>query len=540
MATWSELQNKYGGGKTQNPATPSPANSASWDTLKTRYQNYQAPAATPPPTPGNRFLKTMKGAVKGAADFVAGSEIGTGKAIGSILAAPQESKGDTQMVNNQSEYLKTLNDLKNKSAAAGQDTSHYDALIASNQPRTATQPNLPSATDTAVDLGGTAADVLTAGTYGKAVEGAKFGQLMAKKAPSAIAPVLEKVASSAAKNVVKSSEKITAKIADAITPRLTPTKAGKAAQFGKLSGPKMFEQAGIDVSKSPEIARSVEGIKGVAQSLGKKATDIVKSGTGQAINNANRLGQAVVDYAQKVVSPMLKESPAQFEFSTLRKSMEMIKPAESLANKTSVATYNRIRERLLGVAADAIRKTGRVSPVSDFNDIWDARKAIDQVITEELGVHALDPAASAGVKGVAADMRGAFKQFLSDSYRYSGQMEKVNAMNDFIKASKTKGIQISEDMLPTLRQQFGIVEDPAKKALSDQWDKHMENMSGIYDAISNVATRAKTEYGKTYPQLFEKDHPYLKKIIDEVPKGIGAALGIGGVYEAGKTVGVWK
>lgn len=326
-----------------------------------------------------------------------------------------------------------------------------------------------------------------------------------------------------------------AKIAEALIPRLKPTEVIEAGEQGKLTAPSLFKKAGLDISKEPEIINAVSAIKNVAGALGKKTTDIVKSGLGQATKNIDRLSNTISEYSQKIISPVLKENPTPFNFSDLRGYFDNVSPKGTLA-KSSMETYNLVKERILAETAKVIKKTGRTSSTSDFNDIWNSRKVIDNIIREELGSKTFGTDAYTGVKAAAQDFRSAFKGFLSDSFRYSGQMDKAVQMQETIRAMRSRGIEVTEEMLPGLKEQLGIMERPENLALSKQWDSFMNNLSSLYDAKSNVSTKLTSEYGKSKAQLFGKRYPLTTKALKAAGAGAAATIGGGAIYKIEKSI----
>ena len=333
----------------------------------------------------------------------------------------------------------------------------------------------------------------------------------------------------------RAAAKETKNVTEALTPHLLPTKVEKVGKLGKLTEVSPWspsKKIGLNVEKDPTTIGAVQAVKNVANALGKKSTDIVNTGVGSATKNSNNLYANIREYSQKVVSPMLKENPTPFNFEDLRKSLEIVKPTKALDNPEAMSTYNRVRERLLESAANAIRKTGNVNPEDDFNDIWNARKTIDSIIDDELGAKTLLEPARNGVQAAAKDFRGAFKEFLSDSYRYSGQMENLNRYKESVKTLEQKfGRKLNEEEIGGLKANFGLVSNPKMEELANLWDSHMSNMSSLYDALSVTANKARKESGKNWYQLFAKEHPTLTKAVQIGAGGAGA----GATFQVGQS-----
>lgn len=139
-------------------------------------------------------LKALPGqalqAVKNVGNFFTGSEQGLGHNIADIITAPQAQQQASDSAHIDAEYLKTLIQLKRNAILKGDASAaqHYDSLIQNHQPTTYQAPSLPSTGEVAGNLLGTAADVLSAGTYGKATAGMKAGELAGKVAPTVATP----------------------------------------------------------------------------------------------------------------------------------------------------------------------------------------------------------------------------------------------------------------------------------------------------------------------------------------------------------------
>lgn len=90
---------------------------------------------------------------------------------------------------------------------------------------------------------------------------------------------------------------------------------------------------------------------------------------------------------------------------------------------------------------------------------------------------------------------------------------------------RSRGMQITEDMLPAIKKSYGIVEDATKSALSDQWDSAMKDMHSLFNAEDFLASKLRTEQGKTAFELWRKSHPAIMGAAKLVGIGLGAALG---------------
>lgn len=333
------------------------------------------------------------------------------------------------------------------------------------------------------------------------------------------------------------------KITQAMTPVLTPTKIGKGISESAKSG-QVFDAAAM-----PVVKRSVQAVQDVASVLGKKATDIIRPGIKKAGDNVARLGQAIGDYSKTVVTPFLQKAGVNYNFADLKKSLELVRPSESLDSEASSA-YNKIKDRVLQTIADKVgpdvknisslagmRKAtadtaGTVAAKTSKGDVdfWDARKIIDHVVEEETKGKAWGDASVVGAKAAYKDLRNGFAQYLSDGFRYPGQMENVNKANEFLKSSPVAKMDKTDWNLTQLEHQFGLSRNPASDANAAEWEKHMANMSSLYDGMTNVGSRATKEYGKKWLTLMTKEHPIATRAIKY---GLGA-IGAGALFKAGQ------
>lgn len=335
---------------------------------------------------------------------------------------------------------------------------------------------------------------------------------------------------------IKTAEQETARVTEALTPKLTPTKVEKAGLQGKLTEVNPFNpnaRVGLNVEKDPFVTNAAEKVSNVANTLAIKPTDIVSTGVGSGAKNSNNLFDTISQYAQKLIAPMVREHPVPFNFEDLIKTFDQVQPKAQLDNPEAIGTYNKIRERLQSVIANSIKRTNRTGSMDDFNDIWNARKEMDNIIQEELGTKTFDSPAYKGVKAAAQDFRDSFRQFLSDSYRYSGQMEQLTKFKETVaQAEHQFGRKLNAEELQGLKENFGVSSSPEMEALANQWDSHMSNLSGLYDALSITANKARAENGKNWYQLFAKEHPVATKVVG----GAAGAAGLGAAFHEGQNL----
>lgn len=333
-------------------------------------------------------------------------------------------------------------------------------------------------------------------------------------------------------------------IVEALTPKLKPTQTAKGINEAAKRG------ESFDPSDMQSVQRSLDAIQDVANTLGKKITDVVKPGIKQAKENGARIGQTISEYAKQVVSPFVQKSGVNYNFTDLRDALKIVRPSEALEGQ-ALSTYNKVRERILSAVSNkvspdtkglsslsSVRKatsnTGRVEQkvTKGDEDFWDARKIIDSIVDEETRGKAFGDASLAGAKAAYRDMRQGFAQYLSDGYRYPGQMKNVNRANNFLSTDQVKNMDKTGWSLDEIEKQFGLNKSTANDLDAAEWEKHMSNLSAMYDAIANTTSRAVKEEGKSWLALFAKEHPALVKGIE-----LGAgAVGAGALFEGGRQV----
>ena len=139
----------------------------------------------------NSFLGKLGNFTKAVGSTLASSEVGLGKSLAKIIGAGDTTLTDAQKqaTDTQVNLLKTIREKE----ARGEDTTRlkqtYNTFI--NDPShkkvaglLKDQQTLPTTGEVVGQMGGTALDLLTAGTYGKAKTGAmSFGQLAPKASP---------------------------------------------------------------------------------------------------------------------------------------------------------------------------------------------------------------------------------------------------------------------------------------------------------------------------------------------------------------------
>lgn len=281
-------------------------------------------------------------------------------------------------------------------------------------------------------------------------------------------------------------------------------KKGAIASFEKAGQPggvnKSYQY--VPNEKDLEVARSVQGV--VSKNNGP-------------VDNIVNVNKEISRVSEAEVAPYLKDNPKPFNFEDLRGYVEKTKPASTLAdNPEAFATYNRVREKVLNRVYNHLKseakKTGNYGNQTDLNQLWDARKIVDDVIQEELGVTTFDSPQYSGVKGAAIDMRNQLNNFINDSLSYEGQMSQVNKMLDFINEARARGIDVNDPaVILQIQDQFGITRtsNEANKAFTEK----LNRMSNMYEARTNIAEQNYKLMDKNAFQRWVKQNPGKWKAI---------------------------
>jgi hypothetical protein len=148
----------------------------------------EAPAFQQQAKSKNSILGLAGSAAKEFGSTMASSEIGLGKSIGAIgatgYATDLANKATTETADMNIKLARQIAENERM----GKDTTRLKQLFNQRQQEAGQNtaiPELPSTGEVVGQIGGTALDLLTAGTYGKAAQGMKTGSLAVQGAPSA-------------------------------------------------------------------------------------------------------------------------------------------------------------------------------------------------------------------------------------------------------------------------------------------------------------------------------------------------------------------
>ena len=319
---------------------------------------------------------------------------------------------------------------------------------------------------------------------------------------------------------VKATQKEMSKLVDLVSPRMTPSVARETVQNGKVVAPTMTQPAKIDFSKDPQVMKMVDSIKGIVDPASKNV-----------VSNMNKVKSAIENISTRIVAPHLKSNPVPFNFEDFRTALTReMKPSTTLSGETSQTIYNDVREKLLSTVADklksTINKTGNVQNLTDFNELWDARKSIDSIAEAELKNFDFGTPQYVGIKTAVQDFRKGFSTFITDSLSTPGQVDKINVMKQFLSDARAHGWEdpLGKDpqaAYKLLEKQMGINRGEEDIARSAVFSDAMERMTNMYNAVENMAPKVVKELGKTGMKLWAEQNPLKAKAIG------GTAIGLG-------------
>jgi hypothetical protein len=152
-----------------------------------RYQQ-EAQVAQKESDTANSFLGKTGNFFKAAGGMIANSEVGLGQSIAKIIGAGDTALTDAQQSSGNTEValLKRINENKAKGLDTTRLQQAYNQLKGGQgevNNLVKEQFNLPSTSKVVGQIGGTALDLFTAGTYGKATQGMRSATLAPKVSP---------------------------------------------------------------------------------------------------------------------------------------------------------------------------------------------------------------------------------------------------------------------------------------------------------------------------------------------------------------------
>lgn len=529
--------------------------------LISKYQNYQAPAAPTPAAPQS-FASKMFGAAKnfttGARDALAtpvvnavdAIDTGLNQTVGRVAnaAAGKGFTPTTQTALPQAARDKLNTPAEGISGKAGEVVGTVAPYLTGAGEEEGVVAGGKVLAKTGSKVAGWLAGHLPTFAANTAIGTAQTKNIKSGAEQAVGAEVGQEALKGVGKYISGAAGRAEKALTDALTPRVVGKGYEKAATKAKPSEPSLFGKAGVDGDITKSVQNAKTAVQNVATALGKKTKDIIKSGSGQITKNFNRVTDAIGEYAQNVVKPFLQKSGVNYNFSDLRDALSLVKPSQDLKG-AALKTYNEVREQMLSAVANkvspetkggtsltALRKMapgGTVpSKVTGGDpDFWDGRKIIDDIGNEATKGKMFGTEEASGAAKAWSDFRAAYKNYLSDAFRYPGQMDKVNRANEFLSTQQVKGMNKEGWDISDFEKQFGLSPSQQSAEAQQEWDSHMSNLEGLYQGRSNLSTGLNTERGKTSLQLWTKAHPTTIGIAKKTAGTAATAVGLGLGYE---------
>jgi len=382
-------------------------------------------------------------------------------------------------------------------------------------------------------------------TFGDFMEGLNK---IAIEDPTMIPLAMQGVASSYAKATGKPEVDLISKIATPVTktvnlfkkpvdltnvvaPALTPKKMDEAIKYGDVKAKisPITKQQTPDFSGNPEIQKLAQ----VAKDNGLKPGNLPAKNL--EINN-----QAIKRVANNVAEPLLRGNKRLTNFEDIRKYTDGVEPPFVLKSEpVALSSFNQLKERFLSVLADSIKKsqsstgkfgTGKrpMSGTVDLNELWAPGKTIDRMISDELGNAVWGTPQYTGIKAAAMAIRDVPRQFISDSLRFPGQMEKIVQMREVANTLAKKGIEFGLPEQKLYMKQMGIISTPEASAVANTWEKSMDTLHSLLDIRNNLAPKVRVGMGTNAVGRFFKANPVTAGIIQKGAEttGLGAVVNL--------------
>lgn len=263
--------------------------------------------------------------------------------------------------------------------------------------------------------------------------------------------------------------------------------------------------------------------------VAESVTGVVSKSKGPLDNIANINGQ-IETVAEGDIKPFLEANKVPFNFEDLRTYSKRVQPKESLLiDKDAFETYSRVKERLLDTTANHLKSLKKYDNLTDFNDLWDSRKTIDNIIEEELGIVTFDSPQYKGVRAAAKDYRDMLNDFIYDSLSNPGEMETINKVDEVIAAARSRGIEIEnpEQVRKELKAQFGAMSFPENEINAALVRSKIKRLSNMYEARARIAENNYRLFDKNSLERWVRQNPGKWRLIKTGGGLIGLGYGLG-------------
>lgn len=371
------------------------------------------------PSPKVGLLQKIGSVGKSAFDFVTGAEQGLGQDIASAATAKQASNAQQVATDNNSKYVSTLVAGKKNAEAMGNDTSHWDNQLKTYQPKNGTEvansisPALAKSNlQIAGDAGGTALDVLSAGTYGAAKTAAmKTGELVLKGGTPTVISAAGLLPKALAE---RSAAKTAAKVAEDVSPKLTTQKTAEALASG-------------GAKKTPILGKikliPSDYIKGVADTVQKYVPKFSSMKT--YADKLNAVRAAVNTEAEKLKSDVIQHGADRiYSFKELGAKMNAVEKPIAIKSDTVLARqFDLAKKAALQIAQKA---GGKIS------NLLDARKEFDGLVQKEFP-HLWDKE-NAPMRAAITGMRNTMNDFIAHNLPEVGFRDSLSTQSKMLHA----------------------------------------------------------------------------------------------------------
>ncbi len=388
----------------------------------------------------------------GITNFLTGSEQGVARAATSAFGAqevsPEIAAQNTKTIQT---YLSQAQKLQNTNPTRAAFYKHLANELSGNVSGQAEQQlaSIPSNFQAGLDIAGTAADILSAGTYkGILKSGTESFKLTAKGAPSVITGA-EKLGGAVSKRFgEKATARETAKITEMVAPKLTAKETAQAVAERGTTKSGIFGK--IKTVIDPYIKKISETVqKFVPEFNPSKTISENLNATKKAVSTlASDLKQKVVSSGKDII----------YSFKELGAKMNSVeKPIAIKSDAVLSKQFELAKNAALKIAKE---QGGKIS------NLLDARKAFDNLVEKEFPN--LYDKANAPMRSAITSMR--------------------NVMNDFI-----------EKNLPDI-------------GFKDSLKAQSHLFSAIDNMAEKVASGLEKEVGTTAIKRFATKHPTISKV----------------------------
>lgn len=440
-----------------------------------QYQQ-EAQASAEESKKANSAWGIFKNTIKGVGSTLANSEVGLGKSIAKIIGAGDKTLQDAQqrMSDTQIALMKAIREKEAKGEDATRLKQAYNQMM--NDPSkweidqlAKEQFNLPTTGEVVGQIGGTALDVLTAGTYGKAVKPMASGFLYAPKlgfgkVASTVVPELGQIATQKASGMFTKQGVKNIATGTGIGYASDVTQGLQGARGEDRTGAKAFiPGAGTALGFAlPAISEGTQSVKNVRS--GKVATDkrynalldlekkngkiakVFRAGDRKGIDvrkalSENNLLNGAVDGDGRISKELAIDN-----FNTF------IKPYEKEVRNSLQAEGRKLTQEEIASFADSFLSTTRIKGgarkrleteiIDDLTEIMNKKGTVDLTDIHDLKVFRGEQNnyVDTGVQAVNKEATRFYKELVEkntqsiDVKRYNTEMSKLYAVRDAINA----------------------------------------------------------------------------------------------------------